>query len=77
MGSRQLGRITGATVLHCGEELADLKDALQHALSAKFREKCVNTINPYGDGCSSDRILNKICDYPLADLLVKKFYDIG
>lgn len=60
IGTRQLGRLAAASVIHATVEKASLKTAFQQALDVDFRESCQHTKNPYGDGVVSTNILNII-----------------
>jgi UDP-hydrolysing UDP-N-acetyl-D-glucosamine 2-epimerase len=74
VGTRQNGRIRAASIIDCEPERNAIRTAITHALSADFS----STVNPYGDGYASERILRKLkeIDDPAA-LLVKRFHYIG
>lgn len=76
IGDRQKGRITGETVINCRESKQDISKAIKTALSVKFKKICIEAKNPYGDGNSSQRILNIIEKTSLDDLVFKQFHDI-
>lgn len=77
IGHRQRGRIAGDTVINCEGDYDSIADALKQALSPKFRNTCLNSTNPYGDGGSSKKILEKILSSDLKGLVFKSFYDLG
>lgn len=76
IGNRQKGRIAGETVISCGGDKSSILNAINLALSPEFKEKCLNTHNPYGKGDSSERILNIIQNTNLGGLVFKSFFDI-
>lgn len=76
IGNRQKGRIAGDTVIHCGESVIEISNALKKATSADFIKQCKNSINPYGNGGSSDRIVEVLTNYPLDGIVNKRFYDL-
>ncbi|MEZ9845383.1 UDP-N-acetylglucosamine 2-epimerase [Vibrio breoganii] len=75
IGSRQKGRIAGDTVIHCDGDEKSIEDAIELALSEDFKNRCKTSINPYGDGSASSKILNTILSADLEGLLFKKFFD--
>lgn len=78
IGDRQKGRIQAESVLNCKPERLAIVDAINRAISDDFRRMAKQTINPYGDGNSTSKVMNVI----LATLsahkieLKKAFYDI-
>jgi len=77
IGERQKGRIAGDTVIQSGKSFEEIKEALRTALSPEFNKVCKAAKNPYGDGTSSPKIVEKILTYPLQNILVKSFYDFN
>ena len=77
IGNRQKGRIAGETVLHCDESLESIKDTISKAVSADFIEHCQKSSNPYGTGDSSERIVEKLINYPVLGIVNKKFNDLS
>jgi len=75
IGNRQKGRICGDTVLSCDESVDSIRQALEKALSQKFKRFCQSTVNPYGQGDSSTRIVEQLINYPLNKIINKKFND--
>lgn len=76
IGNRQKGRITGDTVISCDGRSNSITNAIDTALSDSFKQFCLNSVNPYGDGGSSKKILKTILSVELKDLVFKSFYDI-
>lgn len=75
IGNRQQGRIAGDTVIHCKGDKESIVDALKLAISDEFKEKCLLSKNPYGEGNSSQRILDIITKSSLTNMVYKRFYD--
>ena len=78
IGDRQRGRIAGETVIHCNPERHAIGQVIQKAMDATFREAVRGAENPYGDGHTSEKILEIITDFFVNDRIdiKKKFYDI-
>jgi len=76
IGNRQKGRINGETVLNCDESVDSIKKALNIALSGDFIESCKFSENPYGKGDSSEKIVEKLINFPLKGIISKKFNDL-
>lgn len=74
IGNRQRGRLAGDSVIHCAPQTEDIRAAIAKALQMN----CTETINPYGDGRSTARIMSALRRLQ-ADhrLLKKRFHDIG
>ncbi|AOY78501.1 UDP-N-acetyl-D-glucosamine 2-epimerase, UDP-hydrolysing [Clostridium formicaceticum] len=74
IGGRQKGRRLASSVISCAAEKTEIKKAIREA----FMKDCSNTVNPYGDGNASIKILHiikSIKDYK--GLLKKSFYKVG
>lgn len=73
IGDRQQGRPQASSVIDCRPEAADIERAIREA----FKKDCSETINPYGDGNSSQRIVSVLKGIPdFRILLKKKFFDM-
>lgn len=57
IGLRQQGRLAAKSVIQTAENYDALNEALGKALSSSFKKECQHTINPYGNGRVSERIL--------------------
>ncbi|MBB6714602.1 UDP-N-acetylglucosamine 2-epimerase [Clostridium gasigenes] len=78
IGDRQKGRMQAESVINCNPSKDDIVNAINISLSKEFREKIKNSINPYGDGNTSSKIINIIKQTLSQNInLKKKFYDIG
>lgn len=70
IGDRQKGRLQASSIINCEPEARAVTEAIQEA----FVMDCSNTINPYGDGNSSRRILNKLKEIADPKALLKKHF---
>jgi GDP/UDP-N,N'-diacetylbacillosamine 2-epimerase (hydrolysing) len=76
IGSRQKGRITPKSVINCSNEVHNITDAIQLALTSDFREGISKMDNPYGNGTSAIQTLNIIKTIKLGiEFLKKPFYE--
>ena len=76
IGNRQKGRIQSSSVINCEPNSKKISDALTIALSSQFQDQLQNVVNPYGNGGSSQELLNILKKISFSDLLCKEFYDI-
>lgn len=74
IGRRQNMRFRGINVIDVPFEEDRVIEAIAKAMSSKFRKYLEeNCVNPYGDGHSSERILDLLVNTPIdQELLVKK-----
>jgi len=73
MGDRQKGRLAPRNVIQCGESLNSFKTAFSKLKQSKFDNKSASI---YGDGKTSQKIVNEIKKKKLKNLINKKFYKI-
>lgn len=78
IGDRQKGRIAGDTIIQCEPEIDAIDKAIHKALSEEFRNKLAGANNPYGDGDTSDKIIEIVKAYILNNKIniKKEFYNI-
>jgi UDP-N-acetylglucosamine 2-epimerase (non-hydrolysing) len=75
IGTRQLGRLSAESVIHCGISEEEICAAIQTALSDEFRS-CLSEIeNPYGDGETSLHIIKYLKEMKISG--PKYFYDLN
>lgn len=77
IGNRQKGRVAGDTVINCNANKNDIISAIEMSQTALFKEKCASSVNPYGDGNTSPKIIKTLLKHPLDDVIFKKFHDIS
>lgn len=78
IGDRQKGRIQSLSIINCPPVSEKIEASIKKALSESFRKTLENIVNPYGDGNTSDRIIEITSNFLLKNKLQlqKKFYDI-
>jgi UDP-N-acetylglucosamine 2-epimerase (non-hydrolysing)/GDP/UDP-N,N'-diacetylbacillosamine 2-epimerase (hydrolysing) len=73
IGDRQKGRLQADSVINCIPQCEDIQRAILTALEID----CSGTVNPYGDGNASAKILEKIKQIVNPrSLIKKKFFDL-
>lgn len=78
IGDRQKGRIQAKTVINCEPEKGSIISAIEKALTDDFKSMAEKAENPYGDGKTSERIVDTIKKYLIKNIIKvqKKFYDL-
>lgn len=72
IGSRQDGRLRAASVIDCAPERREIAAAIARGLEMD----CTGTVNPYGDGTATERILALLRrSGNFAQLGMKRFHD--
>lgn len=77
IGDRQKGRLMATSIICCEPTQSDIEKAINKALSPDFRKTASKTVNPYGDGKTSKKIvkiIKKVFSKPIN--LKKNFYNI-
>tara|TARA_A100001015_G_C14899407_1_gene675800 strand:+ start:28 stop:1194 length:1167 start_codon:yes stop_codon:yes gene_type:complete len=77
IGDRQKGRIKASSVIDCKPKKNSILTALKEIYSKKFLTNLKTTINPYGDGYASEKIMDKIKKTSLKNILKKSFYNLN
>jgi len=73
LGRRQADRVRGTNVIDAPFVRDAIASAIEQSLSLQFRNQLSDCVNPYGDGRSSERILDILMKTPVDDrLLIKK-----
>ncbi len=73
IGRRQADRVQGANVINSSFDEGNIVACIQKALSDDFQNQLrENCVNPYGDGHSSERILNLLKGTRVDDALLVK-----
>ena len=77
IGNRQQGRLCADTVINCGYEAEEIRQAVDKAFSEVFRSLLPNMKNPYEKENTSEQIILHIKEALNNGLDVKKhFYDV-
>jgi len=73
VGTRQEGREQGKNIINVPPEIIAIQSAIHKAISDEnFREIVACSENPYGDGCSSERIVKILEDITIDGNLLRK-----
>lgn len=76
IGIRQQGRTVSPAVIHCGDDVDSIDEAIAQALSEETKLRAKTTPNPYQQEGTVDVIVDRLVKCDIAQLLPKKFYDI-
>jgi GDP/UDP-N,N'-diacetylbacillosamine 2-epimerase (hydrolysing) len=78
IGDRQKGRLQAESVINCDPTFNEIRKAVELALTDDFKNIAKNTVNPYGYGNTSEKVVATIRDYLLNEKieLKKTFYDV-
>ncbi len=74
IGARQQGRVAAKSVIHCSPNAVAIKNSITHALNQSYKRDGDVIINPYGEGNSSEQIIQLLRILPLK--VMKTFYDL-
>jgi GDP/UDP-N,N'-diacetylbacillosamine 2-epimerase (hydrolysing) len=76
IGERQTGRIQARSIVNCQPSKESILEGIRKLYSLEFQSELAHTVNPYGDGFASEKILNVLRTLPLEGILKKAFYDL-
>ena len=76
IGDRQKGRLSASSVISCEPTKQSIGEALSRVFAPAFRSTLTSTINPYGNGGVSEKIVEVIKKHDLKNLLKKSFYNL-
>lgn len=76
IGDRQKGRIMADSVLNCKSDKESISNAFEELYADKFKETLKLSVNPYGDGCASLKIIEELKKIDLKNIIKKSFFDI-
>ena len=76
IGERQKGRIEALSIINCVAEEPSIYKAIELLYSSDFQEKLAQTINPYGDGGASVKIVQILKKIALDGITKKVFCDV-
>ncbi|WP_313956317.1 UDP-N-acetylglucosamine 2-epimerase [Aliarcobacter cryaerophilus] len=76
IGDRQKGRIKASSVIDCEPNKDSILKSFEKLYSKEFQETLKTTINPYGNGCVSKKIVEILKNVDLKNILKKSFYDL-
>ena len=64
------------SVINCEPEAGSILIALNKLYSINFQMTLPNTVNPYGEGGASERVVNILRTIPLDGVIKKTFHDL-
>ncbi len=76
IGNRQKGRLLASSVIHCEPTQQSIQGALGKVFDPSFASTLTSTINPYGSGGASEKIVKIIKNHDLKNLLKKSFFNL-
>lgn len=76
IGDRQKGRIKASSVIDSEANKDSILKTFNKLYSNEFKETLKTTINPYGNGCASKKIVEVLKSVDLKNILKKSFYDL-
>lgn len=76
IGDRQRGRLLASSIINCDPVRRSIKSALKKLYSVDFQRSLSLTINPYGDGNASQKVVDAIVSCNLDGIVKKTFYDL-
>ena len=76
IGDRQKGRLLASSVINCLPQRQAISAAIQGLYEPSFRSALVKTVNPYGDGGASRKIVQVLSSFPPEGILKQSFHDI-
>ena len=76
IGNRQSGRIKSKSIIDCNVNKKEIIRAINNLYDYKFKKSIENSLNPYGDGETSSKIIDILSRLDLKDYKKKLFYDI-
>lgn len=76
IGNRQKGRIRAESVIDCEPNRGDIMKALKAIYDPDYRQKLKSTVNPYGMGGASEKVVRIVEATDPASLMHKQFFDV-
>ncbi|NQV83568.1 MAG: UDP-N-acetylglucosamine 2-epimerase (hydrolyzing) [Rhodospirillales bacterium] len=76
LGDRQLRRLSADSIIHCAEQIDDIRAAIKRALDPGFLETAFINEPPYGRGGASTIIKDLLKKADLSNILMKRFHNI-
>jgi len=77
IGCRQAGRLRAGSVIDCEPTAESILEAFAKLETPEFRKALKETVNPYGEGDNTAKIVEILANFPLKDIIIKRFHDIG
>jgi len=76
IGDRQKGRLSASSVINCESQRDSIREALKKLYEPEFQASIAKTVNPYGSGGASKKIVETLRRHPFDNLLKKSFFNL-
>jgi GDP/UDP-N,N'-diacetylbacillosamine 2-epimerase (hydrolysing) len=76
IGDRQRGRLQASSVINCDPNRISITAALEQLYSADFQTILSRTVNPYGEGGASAKVVSALKHNAIEGIVKKTFYDL-
>lgn len=76
IGDRQKGRIQSKSIINCSIDEESILAAIKQVKSIAFKEEVKSTINPYGNGDASTKIIHYLRKIDWGTVTRKSFYNL-
>ncbi len=77
IGDRQRGRLQATSVINCEPTKESLVLALKRLYTSDFQSSLKQTVNPYGEGGASEKVIATLKNIDRNDMVKKTFYDLS
>ncbi len=77
IGDRQKGRLKAKSIIDCLPSKDSILNAIKKAFSEEFKLELQSSVNPYGKGGASDKVVKILENYEFKNVVKKTFYDLG
>jgi GDP/UDP-N,N'-diacetylbacillosamine 2-epimerase (hydrolysing) len=77
IGDRQRGRLQAKSIINCVPEQEPISLAIKKMYSKAFQAMLKTTINPYGEGGASKKVVDMLKKIQLNGVLKKNFYNLS
>ena len=76
IGDRQKGRLKAKNVINCEPTKESIQNAVDTLYSENFQKMLQSVVNPYGEGDSTEKIMDLLKNKPIPEETKKEFYDL-
>jgi GDP/UDP-N,N'-diacetylbacillosamine 2-epimerase (hydrolysing) len=79
IGNRQRGRLHAGSIINCNPTVEEISSSIEKALSPEWKAITNAVVNPFGDGTTSEKIVDIIKEYLQEDkiMIMKCFHDLS
>ncbi|EMJ92117.1 UDP-N-acetyl-D-glucosamine 2-epimerase, UDP-hydrolysing [Leptospira alstonii serovar Sichuan str. 79601] len=77
IGDRQKGRLKASSIIDCEPNRNSILNAFEKLYSADFQGNLPGTVNPYGEGGASEKIVKILETVKVEGILKKRFFDLS